>query len=510
MRKNKFFLIFIVTLLGGFVSNIHQANADALEGFAQTANVTGGEGGTHLTVTSCDPGTGQNSLRWAIAQSYTRYITFTPGLNCTITWTLASGVTYVNYPNMTIDGVGAKVTISGMSISIHKSNETAIQNVIIRNLTFADDLPDRQAILMDYGSSRVWIDHNTFYNNSVGYTGQGVYISDNTGGTTPTYSTVSWNHFKAPNVKSTVIGQQKSAIPSGIRTSYHHNWFDGVSARNPKVAGEGVVVHFWNNYVSSWKEYGSGINDGANFLAENNIYYNSFIDPNKNNTNAAIIPDYGVPATGPNDAYWSAKSVTARNNLLTSAPGVAVPTIRTVGTFPMSMLNYTVYPETANDVLKAKIMAGAGANNPDGSDTTPPTIAQVTAVPSVSRDNTPNYTFSSTEAGTITYTNCPSATTATTSGNNTITLNTLTRGTHGNCSLVVRDASNNPSSSLSINSFIISYASDLNQDRSVNVLDFGLLHNNYGTTNVAGDVNYDGTVNVLDFGVLHTEYGGVV
>ncbi|MEI8104034.1 MAG: hypothetical protein WCG84_04000 [Candidatus Moraniibacteriota bacterium] len=143
-------------------------------------------------------------------------------------------------------------------------------------------------------------------------------------------------------------------------------------------------------------------------------------------------------------------------------------------------------------------------------DTTPPTIAQVTPVSSISRDSTPNYTFSSTEVGTISYTNCPSPTTVATSGNNTIMLNTLSRGTHSNCSLIVTDASGNPSSSLSLNSFIITYASDLNQDRSVDVLDFGLLHTNYGTTNAAGDVNYDGNVDVLDFGVLHREYGGWV
>ncbi|MEI8103984.1 MAG: dockerin type I domain-containing protein, partial [Candidatus Moraniibacteriota bacterium] len=137
--------------------------------------------------------------------------------------------------------------------------------------------------------------------------------------------------------------------------------------------------------------------------------------------------------------------------------------------------------------------------------------AQVTPIPSVSRDTTPNYTFSSTEAGTISYTgDCSSDTTIATSGNNTITFNTLARGSHSNCSLIVTDLSNNPSASLAISSFIVSYASDLNQDRSVNVLDFGLLHANYGTTNAAGDVNEDGTVNVLDFGVLHTEYGGSV
>ena len=59
-------------------------------------------------------------------------------------------------------------------------------------------------------------------------------------------------------------------------------------------------------------------------------------------------------------------------------------------------------------------------------DNTAPTISQITPVPSPTNDTTPNYTFSSTEAGTITYGGaCASTTSAATVGNNTITFNTL-------------------------------------------------------------------------------------
>ncbi len=55
-------------------------------------------------------------------------------------------------------------------------------------------------------------------------------------------------------------------------------------------------------------------------------------------------------------------------------------------------------------------------------DTTAPVIAEVTAVTTLTNDSTPDYTFSSTEAGTITYGgSCSSSTTSATSGNNTIT-----------------------------------------------------------------------------------------
>ena len=65
-------------------------------------------------------------------------------------------------------------------------------------------------------------------------------------------------------------------------------------------------------------------------------------------------------------------------------------------------------------------------------------LAEVTAVATPSLDNTPNYTFSSTKAGTITYGgSCYSSTAAAVTGNNTITLNTLVDGTYSDCTITV-------------------------------------------------------------------------
>jgi len=62
-------------------------------------------------------------------------------------------------------------------------------------------------------------------------------------------------------------------------------------------------------------------------------------------------------------------------------------------------------------------------------DTTPPTLTQVTAVTTPTNDNTSSYTFSSTEAGTITYGgSCSSSTTSATTDNNTVTFNALVDG----------------------------------------------------------------------------------
>ena len=85
-------------------------------------------------------------------------------------------------------------------------------------------------------------------------------------------------------------------------------------------------------------------------------------------------------------------------------------------------------------------------NREDGVDTaaTAPIIAEVTEVTTPTNDSTPNYTFSSTEAGTITYGgSCSSSTTIAIAGNNTITLNTLSDGTYSDCTITVTDNAGN-------------------------------------------------------------------
>ena len=64
-------------------------------------------------------------------------------------------------------------------------------------------------------------------------------------------------------------------------------------------------------------------------------------------------------------------------------------------------------------------------------DETAPVIAEVTAVTTPTNDNTPNYTFSSDEAGSIAFEGpCSSSTTSANEGHNTITMSTLSDGTY--------------------------------------------------------------------------------
>ena len=90
------------------------------------------------------------------------------------------------------------------------------------------------------------------------------------------------------------------------------------------------------------------------------------------------------------------------------------------------------------------------------SDTTAPTVTQITAVPSPTNDITPNYTFNTNEAGTVVYGgDCSSATVAAVLGNNTVTFNALSAAAHSNCTIKVTDAAGNQSAALAVNSFTI-------------------------------------------------------
>lgn len=97
-------------------------------------------------------------------------------------------------------------------------------------------------------------------------------------------------------------------------------------------------------------------------------------------------------------------------------------------------------------------------------DTTAPTLAEVTAVPTPTNDTTPDYTFSVSSikqltasiGGGISYGGgCSSATLSAVAGSNTITLAALANGIYGACTIVVTDAAGNPSSALTLSSFEI-------------------------------------------------------
>jgi len=100
-------------------------------------------------------------------------------------------------------------------------------------------------------------------------------------------------------------------------------------------------------------------------------------------------------------------------------------------------------------------------------------LKEVTAITTPTTDTTPDYTFSSTESGALTYGgSCSSSTTSAISGNNTITLSSLSVGTYADCTITVsKTISTNKSEttlsgSLTITSFTVSSTVSSSDDSS--------------------------------------------
>ena len=97
----------------------------------------------------------------------------------------------------------------------------------------------------------------------------------------------------------------------------------------------------------------------------------------------------------------------------------------------------------------------------------------MTAITTPTTDTTPDYTFSSTGSGSITYGgSCSSSTTSATTGNNTITLNTLSVDTYADCTITVsktihtENSEKKLSGSLTITSFTVSSTVSSSDDSS--------------------------------------------
>lgn len=87
-------------------------------------------------------------------------------------------------------------------------------------------------------------------------------------------------------------------------------------------------------------------------------------------------------------------------------------------------------------------------------DSAGPILSEVTPISSPTSDDTPSYTFSSSETGTITYGgDCSSSTTSASSGNNTVTFSSLSEGIHNSCTIQMTDALGNVSLPLVVTDF---------------------------------------------------------
>ncbi|QWB26428.1 MULTISPECIES: polysaccharide lyase family 1 protein [Streptomyces] len=198
--------------------------------------------------------------------------------------------------NTTIIGVGKNSGILGGSLQIK-----GVDNVIVRNLTIEapvdcfpqwDPTDDNKTGAWNseydgvvvYGSTHVWIDHNTLtdgrYPDSSlpSYFGKTYQQHDGLADVVrgSNHVTVSWNSFKDHD-KTMLIGNSDSATADDtgkLKVTLHHNRFEGIVERAPRVRF-GQVDSYNNHFVVTKAQkwgYVYGIGKESRLVAEHNAF----------------------------------------------------------------------------------------------------------------------------------------------------------------------------------------------------------------------------------------------
>lgn len=196
--------------------------------------------------------------------------------------------------NTTIVGVGRNAGITGGSLQIK-----GVDNVVVRNLTIESPLDcfpqwdptdgsrgawnSEYDAMVVYGSTHVWVDHNTFtdgrYPDSSLPRYYGEIYQQHDGELDIVRGadlvTASWNVF-ADHDKTLMIGNSDSAGATDrgkLRVTLHHNIFKNIVERAPRVRF-GKVDTYNNHYVipKDGYAYSWGIGFESQLVAEKNSF----------------------------------------------------------------------------------------------------------------------------------------------------------------------------------------------------------------------------------------------
>lgn len=144
---------------------------------------------------------------------------------------------------------------------------------------------------------------------------------------------------------------------------------------------------------------------------------------------------------------------------LVTGTGTTTTTINPATNLSSETEYYVLIDVTAFDDAAGNSYAGIASTTAwsfTTADEVSPVISETTPVTASGTDTTPDYTFTSDEAGDITYGgSCTSATTTAIIGANTITFSTLALGTFTDCTITVTDDALNASNVVAVTSFTI-------------------------------------------------------
>jgi pectate lyase len=197
--------------------------------------------------------------------------------------------------NTTIIGVGRGAGFKGASLQIK-----GVDNVIVRNLTFESPLDcfpqwdptdgskgnwnSEYDSAVVYGSTHVWLDHNTFtdgaHPDSAAPVHFGMLYQQHDGQLDivrgADYVTASWNVF-ADHDKTILIGNSDSESTAAgdrghLKVTFHHNLFENLVERAPRIRF-GQVDSYNNHFVAGESySYSFGIGKEARLVAEHNAF----------------------------------------------------------------------------------------------------------------------------------------------------------------------------------------------------------------------------------------------
>ncbi|WP_159766644.1 pectate lyase family protein [Streptomyces sp. HM190] len=277
--------------------------------------------------------------------------------------------------NTTIVGVGRNSGILGGSLQIR-----GVSNVIVRNLTVEAPLDcfpewdptddgntgnwnsEYDAVVV-YGTDHVWLDHNTFTDGRYPDSERPVYfgkvfqqhdgLTDIVRGAN--HVTVSWNRFENHD-KNMLIGNSdgSAAQDAGkLKVTLHHNRFEGILQRSPRVRF-GQVDVYNNHYVVNEEQkddyYVFGVGISSQLYATDN---------------AVTLP--AGAKVGKVLKKWSESPLTAENNYvngrltdLIAVHNAEIPaeTLQSGAGWTPTLRGKVDHPRALPGILKAR--AGAG------------------------------------------------------------------------------------------------------------------------------------------------------
>jgi len=230
--------------------------------------------------------------------------------------------------------------------------------------------------------------------------------------------------------------------------------------------------------------------------------------PNPTSDNTSDYTFYSTEAGA--ITYGGSCSSSSDNNTTTEADNITTITFIALddGTYDNCTIAVTDNTSNTSDNLSVRGLDKLG-NITDNFTigTREPALVQITPVPTLTNDNTSNYTFFSTLPGTINYSgDCDSDNrSAVGENNNTVTFNALGEGTHSNCKISVTTSDNVTSDNLSVSSFTIDITAPTLAETTLvpsltndNATQYTFSSTEGGTITIGGDCSSDNNTAVAD------------